>query len=88
MDEVRLPAIDEKELQKALQRGFESWIEEVTKAVNAAGAGAVLDESEEPVRKALAKLRQKVFEKALQMKTDAASAAFSPSEAKGEEAWV
>lgn len=86
MDEVRLPAIDEKDLQTALQREFESCIEEVTKAVNGAGAGSVIDESEEPVRKALAKLRQKVFEKALQMKTDAASAAFSPSEeSRGED---
>jgi hypothetical protein len=79
MDDVRLPAIDEEKLQKALQREFESCIKEVTRAVNEARAGAVIDESEEPVRKALAKLRQKVFERALQMKMDAASAAFSPS---------
>jgi len=44
----------------------------------------VIDDSEEPVRRALAKLRQKVFEKALQMKTDAASAAFPPRNRKGE----
>ncbi len=84
MDEVRLPAIDGEELQKALRREFESCIEEVTKAVNDARAGAVIDESEEPVRKALSKLRQQVFGKALQMKTDAASAAFSPRKRKGE----
>ncbi len=86
MDEVRLPAIDEKSLQEALQREFESCIEHVTKAVNDARAGSVIDDSEQPVRQALAKLRQRVFEKALQMKTDAASAAFSPSAPSGGEA--
>ena len=39
MDDVRLPAIDEKELQKALRSEFESCIEEVTKAVNDARRG-------------------------------------------------
>ena len=34
MDEVRLPTIDEKELQKALQREFESWIQEGNRSQN------------------------------------------------------
>jgi hypothetical protein len=47
--------------------------------IDTAKAGSIIDDSEEPVRIATGKLRQKIFEKALQMKLDAAQAAFSPS---------
>jgi len=62
-----------------LEKDIQSCIDEVTEAINAARTGAIIDDSEEPVRIATAKLRQKIFQKALQMKTDAAAAAFSPS---------
>lgn len=79
MDKIQLPPIDAKDLEQSLIEDFRQCISEVTQAVNQAHAGALIDESEQPVREATAKLRQKVFEKAIQKKTDAAQAAFSPS---------
>jgi hypothetical protein len=80
MDDKKLPEIEAAKLEELLKKDFEDCIAEVTEAVNTARTGAVIDDSEEPVRVATAKLRQKIFERALQMKTDAAEAAFSPSQ--------
>ncbi len=79
MDEMKLPEIEAKKLEELLKEDIEKCIAEVTEVVNTARAGAVIDDSEEPVRIATGELRQKIFEKALQMKIDAAEAAFSPS---------
>ena len=79
MDEIKLPEIEVEKLKELLREDFEYCIAEVAEAINTARPGAVIDESEEPVRIATGKLRQKIFQKALQMKTDAAAAAFSPS---------
>lgn len=80
MDEMRVPGIDRQELEKLLKDDFQRCIAEVTRAVDKARMGAIVDDSEEPVRMATSRLRQKIFEKAIQMKTDAAEAAFSPSQ--------
>jgi len=80
MDEMRVPGIDRQELEKLLKDDFQHCIAEVTRAVDTARMGAIVDDSEEPVRMATSRLRQKIFEKAIQMKTDAAEAAFSPSQ--------
>jgi hypothetical protein len=56
---------------------------EVVDAVDTGRIGAIIDDSEEAVRMATSRLRQAIFEKAIQMKTDAAEAAFSPSAAGG-----
>ena len=48
-------------------------------AVNAAPAGSVLNASEEQARDLLADVRQATFEAAMQLRTDAARAAFPPS---------
>ena len=79
MDETRLPEIEAKRLRESLEKDIQSCIDEVTDAINAARTGAIIDDSEESVRIATGKLRQKIFQKALQMKMDAAGAAFSPS---------
>jgi hypothetical protein len=79
MDETKLPEIEAEKLRESLEKDIQACIDEVTGAINAARTGAIIDDSEEPVRIATAKLRQKIFQKALQMKTDAAQAAFSPS---------
>lgn len=80
MDDRNLPSIDAEELKKLMLEDFEQCIADVAKAVNDGRAGSVIDDSEEPVRQATTRFRQQVFEKAIQMKTDAADAAFSPSE--------
>jgi hypothetical protein len=79
MDEVKVPGIDAKQLEKSLREDFERCLAAVVQAVDGARVGAIIDDSEEPVREATGRLRQKIFEKAVQMKTDAAEAAFSPS---------
>jgi hypothetical protein len=79
MDEVKVPGIDAKQLEESLRKDIEQCIAAVVQAVDGARVGAIIDESEEPVREATGRLRQKIFEKAIQMKTDAAEAAFSPS---------
>ncbi len=79
MDAMQLPNIDRQKLEDELKADFQRCIAEVTEAVNKARAGALIDDSEEAVRGALSRLRQTVFQKAIQMKTEAAEAAFSPS---------
>jgi hypothetical protein len=79
MDEVRVPGLDAKQLEESLREDFERCLAAVVQAVDGARIGAIIDESEEPVREATGRLRQKIFEKAIQMKTEAAEAAFSPS---------
>lgn len=80
MDEMKLPEIEVEKLKESLKKDFEDCISKVVQAIDTAKAGSIIDDSEEPVRIATAKLRQKIFQKALQMKTDAAEAAFSPSQ--------
>ena len=79
MDKKNLPEINDRKLKELLKKDFEDCISEVVEAIDTAKAGSIIDDSEEPVRIATGKLRQKIFEKALQMKMDAAQAAFSPS---------
>ena len=80
MDYRKLPSIDAEMLKELLKNEFEQCIADVTQAVNDGRAGSVIDDSEEPVRQAMGRFRQQVFEKAIQMKINAAEAAFSPSE--------
>ena len=84
MDERQVAALDRDELAKRLKEDFDRCLAEVVDAVDTARIGAIIDDSEEPVRQATAQLRQAIFEKAIQMKTDAAEAAFSPSAERGE----
>jgi hypothetical protein len=80
MDQMNLPGIEADHLKQLLKKDFEECVAEVVEAIDTARAGSIIDDSEEPVRIATGKLRQKIFEKALQMKVDAAGAAFSPSD--------
>jgi len=79
MDESKMPDISAKQLEESLREDVKQCIAVVVEAVNGARVGAIIDDSEEPVRAATAQLRQKIFERAIQMKTNAAEAAFSPS---------
>lgn len=71
--------LDGTQLEDLVREDIAKCLREVTAAVNQAQDGAVIDESEEPVREALARLRQAIYQKAIQIKVDAAEAAFSPS---------
>ena len=59
---------------------MEAMLGQVADAVNDAAPGHIISGSEEQVRDLFAELRQQAFEKALQMRMDAAEAAFPPSE--------
>lgn len=63
-------------LRQALSGDFEQLLEEVVKAVNQAQPGHIIDQSEEPVRDAAGQFRQKLFAKALELRSQ--SEAFSP----------
>ncbi len=76
------PKLDVTQLEVLVREDLEKCLAEVAAAVNQARDGAVIDESEEPVREALARLRQAIYPKAIQRKVDAAEAAFSPSTAR------
>jgi hypothetical protein len=71
--------ITPEQLAKAMDADYQKLVHLVSSAVNGAPGGAVISGSEEVVRDAMAKFRQKVYEKAIQLRTEAAQAAFSPS---------
>jgi hypothetical protein len=65
---------------QAMRQRVEEMLGKVADAVNNALPGQVINGSEEQVRDLFAKLRQEAFEQAVQMRVDAAEAAFPPSE--------
>ncbi|MGL4553115.1 MAG: hypothetical protein ACRC33_18270 [Gemmataceae bacterium] len=73
------PALSADALLEQLRGRFERLCREVTAAVNDAPAGAVVNASEEKVRDLFADLRRATFQAAVQLRLDAAQAAFSPS---------
>jgi hypothetical protein len=74
----RLPELSAEELIERTRGQFEQLMQEVAKAVNAAPMGQVISGSEEQVRDLLGEFRCRVYEAALQMRVDAAEAAFPP----------
>ena len=69
-----------EELEQAMRVEFKQLVKETADALNQARDGAIIADSEWIVREAVARFRQKVYEKAVQIKADkAAKAAFSPS---------
>jgi hypothetical protein len=63
----------------AMRQKVEAMLSQVAEAVNEAPDGHIIAGSEEKVRDLFGTLRQQAFETALQMRIDAAQAAFSPS---------
>ena len=62
-----------------MRQEIETTLGQVADAVNAAPPGQVISASEEKVRDLFADLRQRAYETALQMRINAAEAAFPPS---------
>ena len=75
-----LPKVSRDEFIKQMREKMESMLGQVADAINEAPPGRVISGSEEQVRDLFADLRQQAFETGLQMRVDAAEAAFSPSE--------
>jgi len=63
---------------EAMKWETDQMLREVMTAVNKAPDGAWINGSEMQVRDLLGDFRRRVFEKALQMRTDAVEGAFSP----------
>lgn len=71
------------QLKKSSEADVEQLMQELHQAVDNAPDGAIISGSEEAVREAMARFRQRLYERAVQMKADAGASAFSPSDRKG-----
>ena len=74
----RLPKLSPPQLVERMRGEFERLMNGVAQAVNDAPQGRVIVDSEEKVRDLLGEFRRLTYETALQMRVDAAEAAFSP----------
>jgi hypothetical protein len=74
------PKLSREAYVTAMRQRVEQTLGKIADAVNEAPPGKVINASEEQVRDLFAKLRQEAFEQAVQMRVEAAEAAFPPSE--------
>ena len=74
------PKLSREEFIEQMRQKMEEALGQVADAINEAPPGQIIAGSEEQVRDLFADLRQQAFEKGLQMRLDAAEAAFPPSE--------
>jgi hypothetical protein len=77
------PKLSRDEFVKQMREEMEAMLGKVADAINEAPPGRIISGSEEQVRDLFADLRRQAFEKGLQMRVDAAEAAFPPSEGPG-----
>jgi hypothetical protein len=82
---MALPKLDRAKYQEQMRGEFEKVMREVADAVDDAPQGRVIRDSEEKARDALDRFRKTAYEKAIQMKVDAAEAAFPPSAQRSDE---
>jgi hypothetical protein len=73
------PQLCADDLITQLRDRFERLCRQVADAVNAAPPGQVINKSEEQVRDLLADFRQLTYQTAVQLRLEAAAAAFPPS---------
>jgi hypothetical protein len=76
------PKLSRDEYIQKMRQDMETMLGQVADAINGAPPGRIIAGSEEKVRDLFADLRKKAFEKGLQMRMDAAEAAFPPSEGR------
>jgi hypothetical protein len=74
-----LPKLSREAYIQAMRQRVETMLGQVADAVNEAAPGQIITGSEEKVRDLFADLRRQAFEQAVQMRVDAAEAAFPPS---------
>ena len=74
----RLPKLETAQLVERMRSEFEQLMTQVAQAVNDAPPGRVIADSEEQVRDLLGEFRRSTYQAALQLRVDAAEAAFSP----------
>jgi hypothetical protein len=79
----RLLTMDKEQFISQMQSEVRRILGEVADAVNSAPTGNVISGSEIAVRDAMARLRERAFEVAVQMRIDSTESSFSPSEGGG-----
>jgi hypothetical protein len=77
------PQLSPEDLICSLRSRFEELCRSVADAVNQAPAGQIINASEEKVRDLFADFRRQTYQTAVQLRLDAAEAAFPPSEGSG-----
>lgn len=77
------PKLSRDEFIEQMREQMEEVLGRVADAINEAPPGRIISGSEEQVRDLFADLRRNAFEKGVQMRADAAEAAFPPSEGPG-----
>ena len=75
------PQLSAQDLLEQMRGHFEKLFSDVAAAVNSAPAGQVINASEEKVRDLLADFRLATYQTAVQLRLDAAQAAFPPAAA-------
>jgi hypothetical protein len=78
------PRLSREQFIQLMRAKMEAMLGQVADAVNEAPPGHLISGSEEQVRDLFTDLQREAYEKALQMRVDAAEAAFPPSEGPGD----
>jgi hypothetical protein len=78
------PQLSAQDLLDQLRGRFEQLCQDVAAAVNRAPAGQVINASEEEVRDLLAAFREATYQAAVQLRLEAAQAAFPPCAPPGD----
>lgn len=73
------PKVSSEDFVQGMKGAMEKYLQSVMEAVNQAPDGSWVAGSEEQVRDLSAEFRRQVFEQAVQMRVNAAEAAFPPS---------
>ena len=71
--------VSAEELKKSLGVDIERLCREVVEAVNKARSGHIIADSEEPVRDASTEFRERLYQKALELRQRRIEPSFSPS---------
>jgi hypothetical protein len=73
------PRVPPEQFVESMREEVDEFLEEIMKTVNEAPDGEWISGSEEQVRDLTGAMRQRIFERAMQQRVDAAEAAFPPS---------
>jgi hypothetical protein len=76
---METPRVPPQEFADSMKQDMEQYLKEVMEAVNNAADGEWIAGSEEQVRDITGAMRQRIFERAMQQRVNAAEAAFPPS---------
>ena len=78
------PKVPPEEFVKSMRGEVDEFLKQIMEKVNEAPDGEWISGSEEQVRDITGAMRQRIFERAVQQRVDAAEAAFPPSAPSGD----